>query len=329
MEKSHFCWTTFRGAGQPDYTSVVGAGVNATTVKAGSGISGAVIQMGSDTTCSSGICFAVTVSDLTIDANGAHVAVDGIDNFNAEELSYAKRVSVINVGNSNIGLKLSTSSSTHGKSSHSGPYEDLSITVTSSSASCINILSPAQPRGIHGVTCTNSGTGTGTAGIYLDGSNVAIEDISFSGAFTNGIYVGSQGSGNSVYSNVLFNVQGGGVTNAVHISAQNAVTDLTIMGATNTSGNTTIRDDLPGGISLTDPSIGLYVVGESTISTIAYSRFTTSTSTSSTAAFPSWIVGGGTPSNTCGTGSLYSRIANVTATHTLWGCAGNTWRAIY
>jgi hypothetical protein len=312
----------------PQYTTVMGAGKNSTTVK-GSGLtSGAVIQMGGGPGCptSTAFCFGVVVSDLTIDTNNS---VDGIDNLNAEELSYVKRVAIINV--TTVGLKLTNSAG--GTSSHSGPYEDISISLAGSSAACVDILGAA-PRGIHGLTC-NAGSAAPAVGIYLDGYNVSLQDAYITGAFTNGIYIGSQSSStNLVYGNVLFNVQSSGATNAVHLyyagSGMSYVSDLTMMGVTSSSGTATIKDDLPGGTSVTDASVGLYVVGEPVSDSsgyIAESRFNTATSGSSS-PFPAWIVGTSTPSAACSTGSLYSRIANSSG-NTLWGCAGGGWRLIY
>jgi hypothetical protein len=69
-------------------------------------------------------------------------------------------------------------------SSHSGPLLDISITETSSGAACVNITQSAQPRGIHGVNCTSNSNSN--ARIYLDGSNVSLEDIYVDG-FSDGI----------------------------------------------------------------------------------------------------------------------------------------------
>lgn len=321
----------------PGNTTVIGAGVNGptvqgTTVQASTAsFSGsAVIQMGGGSGCAaSTFCYGVVVRDLTIDAQ--NLAVDGIDNYNAEELSYAKRVSIKNIGNSSShqsGLLLSTSSG--GKASHSGPYEDLTISVSGSALSCIDIFN-AQPKGIHGVTCTNTGGGAPTAGIYLDGSNVSIEDANITGSFTNGILVGFQAA---VYGDVLFNIHGSGPTNVVQIccNSSSATSDLAIMGVTIAPSSTTIVNilDQIAGTSLSDPSIGMYLVGEPVSGnggSLGNSRFSTSVGSSSS-PFPSWIVGSGTPSHSCGTGSLYSRIANSSSTYTLWGCAGGTWRAL-
>lgn len=78
----------------------------------------------------------------------------------------------------------------------------------------------------------------------------------------------------------MFNVQSSGPTNAVHLyyagTGVPSVSDTTIMGVTRTSKTATIKDDVPGGASLTDASVGLYAVGETISNTSGYigaSRF--------------------------------------------------------
>jgi hypothetical protein len=114
------------------------------------------------------------------------------------------------------------------------------------------------------------------------------------------------------------------------------VCDLTILGATSSTGTNTIKDDLlPPGTTLTDPTVAMYAVGEALSignNNTAYSRFSTSTSANS----PTWLVGGSTliNGNSCtDPGSLYSITTAATSGTTLWGCVGGNgtnhgWQAI-
>jgi hypothetical protein len=332
----------------PSQTRIFGEGESLTTIQAAASpsFSGSkMLLMGANATNSSNttslctgnsnddyISFAVGISDLTVDGNSN--TINGIENCNAEEGSYVERVNIMRVAGTGLylGTVLSTGAGTDGTSNHSGPYNDLIITAPTSSSSCIDIF-VAQPRGVHGITCTSSSTPA--AGIYLDGSNVSLEDINISG-FTDGILVGSAANSssspyNNIAGNVLFNVNGGsGLTNVVHIcktgtsgspcaSGAGVVSDLSIMGLTSSTSNT-LKDDLTGQTfsNTTDPEIGMYILGESASS--GYTRFTTSPSV------PTWFYGSGSsaPSGSCGTGSLFS-YAGSAGTKTLFGCAGGSW----
>jgi hypothetical protein len=338
----------------PTQTRVFGVGRGITTIQAvSSGYSGSkMVQLGAPTSdgnyntlCTGNtgndntISFAVALSDLTL--NGSNNAVNGIENCNAEEGSYVERVNIVNVNGVGLylGTVLTTGAGTDGTSNHSGPYLDLWIVASSSSASCINIFE-AQPRGIHGLTCT--GTDSEPVGIYLDGSNVSLEDINVSG-FTNGILIGSQSQSNATHpavaTNVLFNINGGSeLTNVIHIcnpsslkgsctsSSSGPVSDLTISALTSSSSSSnTIEDDLTDTTlaNITDPEIGIYVLGESVSlgSNVGYSRFTTSPSA------PTWFYGTGSsaPSGSCTTGSLFSWAGGGSGTKTLFGCANSSW----
>jgi hypothetical protein len=91
-----------------------------------------------------------------------------------------------------------------------------------------------------------------------------------------------------------------------------------------------IKDELTGGATLTDATVGMYVVGEPIsggTNTIGYSRFTTSPSSTSA----SWFVGSTPPGGgSCNAGSLYScASASVcSTTYTLYDCEGGSWLAI-
>lgn len=338
----------------PTATRIFGQGRGKTIIQA-SFTSGAIIQMGIPGSPSviGTAAFDVSVADLTLDGQ-SRPNVDGIDNVDAEEQSYVQHVGMINIGGT--GLYLSTDpyggGSDPGKANHSGPYLDISISVTATAQACIRIDN-AEPRGLHGIACTclpGTGPPNPNAGIYLGGDNVSIEDVFVSG-FADGIYVGSSGAGvfTGAQSDLLLNVTGGAsVTNLVHLNGNTNsqgncpsassglaywVCDLTILGATSSAGTNTIKDDLPPGTTLTDSTVGMYAVGEAlpSGSNTAYSRFSTSSSSGS----PTWLVGTTTLSNgnACSdAGSLYSITSSGTGT-TLWGCVGGSgtnhgWQAI-
>ena len=138
------------------------------------------------------------------------------------------------------------------------------------------------------------------------------------------------------HGNVLVNINGSNLGSVIHVSANatggvcpgsyNAC-DLTILGVTGSAGGKTIVDGLPGGTSLTDANIGMYVIGESWANGI--SRFSTSPN------MPTWLVGTQQPGSPCVTGALYSCIAtganvcqHLPTPPTLWGCEGGQWVVI-
>jgi hypothetical protein len=70
----------------PKQTKIIGEGPGVSVIQAGGSLTGALIQMGP----SGNFTFGIAVSDLSLIGN-TH-SLDGIDNFNAEELSYVQRV---------------------------------------------------------------------------------------------------------------------------------------------------------------------------------------------------------------------------------------------
>jgi hypothetical protein len=330
----------------PTVTKIIGegpgqGGVIGTTLQVGSSsqcsgnsFSGTtMIQMGGTTNCTSSDCFSVSISDLALngqDPQGNYTSIDGIDDSEAQELSLVQHVAMINIGK--IGMSVGVA--------NSGPYSDISIAVTSNATACV-VIANGSPRGVHGLSCTCAQNGTACsnpkAGIYLGGSNTSIEDVYVNG-FQDGIYVGLSGPGTTAPAptNVLFNINGGSVTNLIHISnglsttstcppqngnpiSVNNVCDLTILGATSSTGNTILDDQNSTTLSnATDPTVGMYIIGEqvsggSNNTSIGNSRFTTSPSV------PTWVVGSTSPSGACSAGDLYS-ITTGTSGDTLWGC---------
>jgi hypothetical protein len=305
--------------------------------------------------CGSNRCFGIVVSDLTVDDNAQSngVTFDGIDNLYAEELSYAKHVNIKNAWGT--GLLLSTGPASQGTAtpSHSGPYEDLFIAPGSSApstAACLKFIdggmnsnvTGAEPRGVHGVTCQAANGTTLSAGIYLDQGGISIEDVHLdgqtSGAFGDGIVIGDNLEfGTTSFppqSDVIFNVTGSGsITNLIHICANQVSgpcqhvqnnpslpSDLSLLGLNKGIATNSIKDELTG-TTLSDSTVGMYILGErftvNGSSTTAYTRFTTSNN----ASVPSWYVGtnSSVTGSSCPTGSLYSRTTGTSGT-TLWGC---------
>lgn len=311
----------------------------------------AMIQLGDPglNTCNSGtkgVCFHIGVEDLTL--NAASQAVNGILNMDAQELSHAKRVNLINFSGSNnnlgvpaVGLQIGASCFVGGSNvntcnyyaqgQNSGPYEQI---YYSGSGTCAQIYG-AGIRGFHGITCVGS---SGTApGILLDSSSNTLEDVTLSG-FPDGIKIGSQSTTGPIQSeswgNELINVTGSAGTNLIHVCSTSSGScvpsgtpepqDLNILAATS-SGGTTIQDDITT-TKVTDSTVGLYALGEPATNGSGNSRFTTSPN------FPTWFFGTSqsVTSLTCPStayGSIYTS-TGTSGTGTIWGCVGGSWTLI-
>ncbi len=327
----------------PDSTRIVGEGIaesgTGTTIQAKSGFGGfPMIQMGASTLCpavtNGNVCHGVAVEHLTLDGNAEDVI--GIQNEFSEELSYVDNVGLYRI--EGTGLDIETSGSGLG-ANNSGPYTNISFSALSSASNtttvCVRILN-ARTRGIHGLTCTaGKSGGQGFAGITLDGSGNSIEDVHIEG-FVDGILIGSEASAaGNILSNVTASEGSGPMTNIIHIcngsaspctSSANQVTDLSILAVNNEAspGVNTILDAVTG-TTLTDATLGIYVLGEPDALggggfIIGHSRFTTSPTV------PSWGVGSGIPGGTvsCQNGSLFSNISGGSHT-TLYVCEGGSW----
>jgi len=339
----------------PTGTRIVGEGPGAsgtgspasspsvTTITAGSSFSGTMIEMGSSSLCpgSPAICFGVSVEDLSLNGN-EESGVVGIENDVSQERSYVSRVSMYGMAGTGLKIGAAAQSGTGCcQAQNSGPYSNIYYQSSGTSGTCANILGQGDLRGIHGITCMGNGS---SVGIYLDSSNVTIEDAHIDG-FTTGILVGSNTSSttNPVRSNVLLNITGsadtGSMTYLVEISNANSsnTMDVTIMGATSlhdSSGNpsNTIYDQLTATTLpySSDAHVGMYVLGESIGG--GYSRFSTSPT------YPTWGVGKATSiSGSCNTiGSLFSNISGTSGTgdNNLYACIPTSstaygWKAIH
>jgi hypothetical protein len=353
----------------PDRTRIIGQGNNPQNgtqlFVVGSGFTGTdMIEMG-NSSCDDGVlgqCYGVSVEYLLLEGQGVS-GLNGIVNQYSGPSSYVDHV--------NFHQLPATSLTIEGNATDSGPYSNLAVSSATkcvAATACVQLGDsngkPLSTRGIHGMTCTCTGTGasggTGKAGILLNSPNNTLEDIHFEG-FIDGLQVGSlvPATGKTIQTqgNVVLSVNGGGnnkdtMTNVVHVCApstcgntnntNNVVSDLTLV-ATASSRSCTgctvtnvIVDDLTSttiasSTSVNTTTIGMYALGDQMSSSGgAYSRF----STSPVAPVPTWGVGGSPPSTStsCQSGSLFSNTgggSGGTGTgYTLWVCSGGTWTKI-
>jgi hypothetical protein len=277
-----------------------------------------------------GSCFGVGISNLTLVGLSTSTTIDGIDNLDSEEGSFVEHVNMYDIGGTGLYLG---SISGGGTSSHSGPYSDIFFYAGPAAASgtaCVRIVK-ADPRAIRDITCDHGTSTTASeAAIYLDGSNVSLEDIHMEG-FGDGIVVGESGvmgfMNVDALTNVVSNVSGvtssnGTMTNVIHIckpndangacsTAPGLVRSLSLQGISAGSGVNSIVDDLTG-VALTNTTVGLYVIGD-TVGGSGLSRFTTSPQATT------WGVGSAAPTSTsCTVGSLYSNTSG--SPFTLYVC---------
>ena len=318
----------------PSNTHLVGIGdgipssgfTPGTTIQAASGFNGSIIQFGTSTAClppqgNPSLCSGFSVERLTLD--GDNQFVNGIVNQYGADPSNVDHVSFYRV----LGTGLSVS----GVAANSGPYANITFDTggssgnTSTACASINGVST---RGIHGLTCTGASIDSPGA-VLLDASNNSIEDVRIVG-FYDGILVGSQAS---AHSNVLLNIVGdtatGGLAppvHVVHISSNNPVTDISMMGVNNvlgspTNGEYSIEDDVTS-TTLADVYVAVYALGEGASG--GHSRFTTSPNAAT------WAKGSVVPSGACSAGSLYSNTAVNSSTQALYVCLAKTslWQGV-
>jgi hypothetical protein len=316
-----------QGAGSPLSTGLD----SVTTIQAKATFSTTfMIQMGPNsnnsplTACTAlpgGFCTGISVENLALQGgtNGANVS--GIINGQAQDMSYVRRVSMDQIGGT--GLKVWSNAK------NSGPYSEITFDAGSVGASttiCAQIVATSTlnvpTRGIHGVTCISNGTSN--VGIQVDSSNNSIEDVQLQG-FEDGIVVGST-AGVSATSNVLLNVTGSSsMTSVVHLENVGTVEDVGIIGVSGNGSAFSIKDDVSSSptLSLSDPYIAMYVLGESTpigSSNVGYSRFTTSTNSSAV----TWGVGSTAPLGSCNNRGSFFSYSPASNNGNLYLCTG-TW----
>lgn len=339
----------------PAFTKLVGQGAcspgsgscsTLTTIQATTSLA-YMIQMGdhdpskgNNGACPQGLCVTtryncngVGIEHLRLDGNN-NTGIGGILNEYSEELSYVNDVAMVNLQ----GTGLEIESVSDGDADNSGPYSNLYISTAKSCAQIaegMNTTNPmTQTRGIHGLTCNTQLTSG--AAISIDTINNTIEDVSVTGTSSlDGIELGENGNASG---NIVMNVAGTSLAKVIHIwdpgstgtcPGNHNVCDLTIAGVSAGTGTKTIEDDLPGGSTLSNSTVGLYVVGEpvgaATGKPGGTSRFTTSRTV------PTWLVGTQLPSGpSCTVGDLYSYTSAPSTVSALYACtnANGTWSAI-
>jgi hypothetical protein len=225
-----------------------------------------------------------------------------------------------------------------GISQSSGPYTNITFNTGTYSGGSTTVcvqLAASSTRGVHGLTCQSNSTDAPSA-VLLDSSNNSIEDVIIAG-FYNGILVGENAAAQS---DVLLNISGStkgcpppqcinSPINVINIAKSgNTVTNLSIMGASNSggSGTSTIYDNITS-TTLSDPYVAMYILGSAVGGgNNGYSRFTTSLNAAT------WVAGPNAPSNVpCSAsagGSLFSNTSGNGVA--LWFCpvAGGTWTKI-
>jgi hypothetical protein len=340
----------------PANTRIVGEGPQATIIQAASGFGATnyLIDMGQNSTTLCGNltdCQGIVIEHLGLAGNA-----NGIRNQWSQELSYVNDVAFTSMTGTGLTLQSYPQrcnfapTGCTGDSHNSGPYTNISY---SGSGSCVNI-DESGGRGIHGLTCISSAT-TG-AFVILNGLNNTLENVSViyspsqngpAQSTADGILVGNfSGSSNQLsgaQGNLLMNISGSNLGSIVHISGNTSmysscppgpgvsgntpnVCGLTILGVTGAgNGATTILDSLTGA-TVTDPYVGMYIVGEQVLggpSAIGTTRLTTSTS------IPSWVVASGsaTINGACSTGALYSCTSNCSS-GTIFVCFAGGWQKI-
>jgi len=301
-----------------------------------------IVQFGDNgTNYCVGSCAGISLEDLTV-SGGTGQALVGIQNEYAQNGSYVNQVTINNIaGSSAIGLQIGGSA---GSAVNSGPYSNIYF-VGGDGSACVEFYpSGSGTLGLHGITCTGSGS---MPAIYLDASNTTIEDAHIEDS-KEGVRVGGLPSGVTAYpvaSDTLINISAGGqsaLTNIVHICGGNPpstgfggdggcmeygnVSDLTLIGLANvqsgggpigTAAINNIQDDQTSTLIPTTGSffrVGLYAAGVSFGT--GYTRFSTSpdTSSSSPNPVPSWGVGYGVPSSgACPVGSIFSNTEGSTS----------------
>ncbi len=281
----------------PNNTRLIGEGdgipstnfTSGTTIQAANSFSGSMIQFGASAglclppPSTLSVCSGMSVEKLTLDGQGQ--SINGITNQLAGVQSYVDHVSLYRI----LGTGLSISQGAN----NSGPYTNIAFDTGAysgtSSTVCAQINGLTATKGIQGLRCTSE-TNDAPAAILLDSSNNSISDVTIVG-FYDGVRVGANAA---AHSNVLRNIVGNTTKpasltpiNTIHISSNNPVSDLSIMGASNSeqSGTYTIDDELTQ-TTLSDSYVAIYALGESTMSN-AYTRYTTSPSAAT------WAVGTG------------------------------------
>jgi hypothetical protein len=237
----------------PDKVQVMGVGrgdaggIN-TVIKASptfpKGIS--VVQLGN----APGPNFNVQISNLTID--GSVRAGSCLADAYAEELSWGRNLLLMDCTN---GLWVNG-----GNAQNSGPFNDLEIYPNSSNpagTNCVVVWESAGFRGVNDVTCNGARMSTQpSVGFLLDGggtySNFHTEH------FTTGISLGnSMPADGMAISGAEF---GPSISTGILITSAKANQNITLNAITGFNIQTLVNDQQMN-VSITDPSLGFYFIG--------------------------------------------------------------------
>jgi hypothetical protein len=254
----------------------------------------------------------VEVADLAL--LGESLAITGILNQYSENLSSVRNISI--TGTNQAGLWI--------QAANSGPYANISYTVSQPVGTTECVFVGAVGVSIHGLSCTNTNTGgTPTTAVDVESNADFIEDVAVQG-FENAVFVGASGTAGS---DTLVNISGNTIVgNVVHLgSSDTAVTDVTVLGVSTNGATDSIKDEQTS-TTLLDGTVAMYVLGEPVTAggtIVGYTRFTSSPSV------PTWIyVGNPTPNITppgqCNAGSIATNyLGKVGNNNTMWVCTGN------
>jgi len=156
-----------------------------TTIQAQSGFAGAMISLGLSSGCTP--CTGISVQNLTLD--GQRQSIDGIDNANAQDLSFVDHAALYRIRGTGLAVS--------GTANNSGPYSNITFDLGgdsgTSSTHCASINGSnglTGTHGIHGLSCMSENNDP-PAAVLLDASNNSIEDVKIVG-FYDGILVGCQ-----------------------------------------------------------------------------------------------------------------------------------------
>ena len=175
--------------------------------------SGTMLQFGSS--CPGPQCTPAPVKGISVEnvvLNGNGLSITGIQNGQAQELTYVDHVTLFQI----LGMGLEVTANAE----NSGPYSNITFDTGAfspgSSTSCAQILNVSGgTRELHGLTCIGE-TGNGQAAVLLDSSNNSLEDVRIVG-FYDGIRVGANANAQS---NVLINIIGDTAQRGERLAAQ-------------------------------------------------------------------------------------------------------------
>ena len=230
----------------------------------------------------------------------------------------------------------------------SGPYTNIRFDTggdtSASTTTCVSLNGLTSTQGVRGLTCLSK-TNDASAAVLLDSSNTSIEDVRIVG-FYDGILIGANAIARSdVLSHIIGDTSATPnptPVNTVHISDAHTVTDVSLMGLSNSglAGTYTIQDDITGP-HLSDTSVAIYALGDlvtTSSTTVGHTRYTTSPNVAN------WSVGSSVPSSGCSSatrGALYSCVGgyssccpsgvtcSTSTAKALWVCGNTaTWLSI-